>query len=476
LTGAWITVRKQYLSEEIMDSGERQGSLPGDEWADELLTTFLSPEEMKNFPDLLPDTGVEGAEYMQPSFDDDKLMEKEDIKAEAERTEDLIQAYFQSMGDIVILTKDEEIELARQLSEGEDLLKTLVTAMPLYRKVEASLDCGSRDGMDTGEEHKQDKALKSTLAILDALLTQRENVDGSICRGEIQNNLGNLSSGNGGADSDTEEGRERCIEHVTGMPADQLEGHSEIIMKVRELIMKAKHELITRNLRLVVYTAKFYLGRGLSLLDLIQEGNIGLIKATDKFDYKRGFKFSTYATWWIRQAITRALAEQPKTIRLPVHIMELYKRVIKASRELSSQIGREPRTEEIAEYAKIPVKKVEEVLWAIQEPITLQTPIGDDDSTLEDFIGDDTGLSPYLNAEQNMMSEQIQKVLKTLSPKEEAVIKMRFGIGTGRTYTLEEVGSRLSVTRERVRQIESNAIRKLKHPRRLKELKKLDTD
>jgi RNA polymerase primary sigma factor len=254
---------------------------------------------------------------------------------------------------------------------------------------------------------------------------------------------------------------------------DSLRKEWDRIIKVRELMTEAKNELITRNLRLVVNIAKNYVGRGLPLLDLIQEGNIGLMKAVDKFKYEKGFKFSTYATWWIRQAITRALIDQTKTIRVPVHMMEFYNRVTKASRELTHQLGKEPGNEEIAKKLGVPVKKVEEVFRAIQDPIALQTPIGDEDTELEDFIGDKTSPSPYSDAERLEASEQLQRVLRTLSPKEEKVIKMRFGIGADRDHTLEEVGRFLSITRERVRQIEAKALRKLKHPSRLKALRTL---
>jgi RNA polymerase primary sigma factor len=247
------------------------------------------------------------------------------------------------------------------------------------------------------------------------------------------------------------------------------------IRKARTLIATAKNELITRNLRLVVNIAKNYVGRGLPLLDLVQEGNIGLMKAVDKFKYEKGFKFSTYATWWIRQAITRALIDQTKTIRVPVHMMEFYNRVTKASRELTQQLGREPTNEEIAHALSVPGRKVEEVYRAIQDPIALQTPVGDEDTEIEDFIGDKNSPSPYSNAEKTEASAQIQKVLSTLTPKEEMVVRMRFGIGADRDHTLEEVGVQLAITRERVRQIEAKALRKLKHPSRLKALKRVTT-
>src|SRR3989338_786765 len=247
------------------------------------------------------------------------------------------------------------------------------------------------------------------------------------------------------------------------------------ISKAKALMLEAKNEIITRNLRLVVNIAKNYVGRGLPLLDLIQEGNIGLMKAVDKFKYEKGFKFSTYATWWIRQAITRALIDQTKTIRVPVHMMEFYNRVTKASRELTQTLGREPTDEEIAKKLQVTPRKVEEVFRAIQDPIALQTPVGDEDTELEDFIGDKNSPSPYSDAEMNEISGYIQKVLKTLTPKEERVIRMRFGIGADRDHTLEEVGRHLSITRERVRQIEAKALRKLKHPSRLKALKTLST-
>ncbi len=478
------TMREDDIFTEIIDSGKMRGMLTYSEINDAFLPGSLCNDELEDLLDPLHDIGVKVVDSQETTnFEEEELVEQEkqdedEDEDEYEKTEDLIQAYFHSMGDITILTKDEEIELAKKLEEGKEVLKATVMAMPLYVKIEAGLDHREQDDLDNTEEEKQDLALSKTLEILDDLMMSRGDNKGKISGYETLQDLNGLTDGKEKIDFTTKDGQaeNKHVESETGMTIDILKKNYERITKAMELVTKTKHELIIHNLRLVVYVAKkYYIGKGLSLLDLIQEGNIGLIKAVDKFDYKRGFKFSTYATWWIRQKIIRALMNQVKTIRLPVHITELYGKIIKVSRELISHLGREPRTEEIAKRLGVPVKKVDEVLGAIQYPITLQTPIGDDDLTLEDFIGDNTVLSPYLNAEKNMMSEQILKVLHALSPKEETVVKMRFGIGNERNHTLDEVGRHLSITRERVRQIEANAIRKLKHPKRLKTLKILDT-
>jgi RNA polymerase primary sigma factor len=469
-------MRERDIFEEIIDIGKRRGVLTYDEINDALPSEFFSPDEIEDLMDLLQDMGVKVVDY-EEIIPSEEEIEEEELE-EYEKTEDLVQAYFHSMGDISILTKDEETELAKRLEEGREIIKNVVLSLPLYKRIEAGLDGDNEKFVH--EEERPDQAISETLFLLEALVSDLKTAEKKIEKYESLKEIRKViaEKRKKGINPEKIEALARDlqqeykrIESEVGIRIEDLKGLYERIAKAKSLVFEAKNELITRNLRLVVNIAKNYVGRGLPLLDLIQEGNIGLMKAVDKFKYQKGFKFSTYATWWIRQAITRALIDQTKTIRVPVHMMEFYNRVTKASRELTQQLGREPSNEEIAQKLSVPTRKVEEVFRAIQDPIALQTPVGDEDTELEDFIGDKNSPSPYSDAERIEISEHIQRVLRTLTQKEEKVIRMRFGIGAERDHTLEEVGRYLSITRERVRQIEAKALRKLKHPSRLRALK-----
>ena len=262
------------------------------------------------------------------------------------------------------------------------------------------------------------------------------------------------------------------LKEIGKVPLLSSEEEMELAKQIEEGSQYAKKKLAEANLRLVVSIAKRYVGRGMLFLDLIQEGNLGLIKAVEKFDFRKGFKFSTYATWWIRQAITRAIADQARTIRIPVHMVETINKLIRVQRQLLQELGRDPFPEEISKVMDLPVEKVREIQKIAQEPVSLETPIGEEeDSHLGDFIPDDDAPAPAEAAAFTMLKEQLINVLDTLTPREEKVLRLRFGLDDGRARTLEEVGKEFNVTRERIRQIEAKALRKLRHPSRSKKLK-----
>ena len=262
------------------------------------------------------------------------------------------------------------------------------------------------------------------------------------------------------------------LKEIGRVPLLTAEEEIELAKRMEQGDEEAKRRLAEANLRLVVSIAKRYVGRGMLFLDLIQEGNLGLIKAVEKFDYRKGYKFSTYATWWIRQAITRAIADQARTIRIPVHMVETINKLIRVSRQLLQELGRDPTPEEIAQQMEIPVERVREIMKIAQEPVSLETPIGEEeDSHLGDFIEDEEAPAPAEAASFILLKEQLEEVLETLTPREKKVLRLRFGLDDGRARTLEEVGQEFGVTRERIRQIEAKALRKLRHPSRSKKLK-----
>ena len=474
-------MKEKDIFEEIVEIGKKRGKLTYAEINDAVPSEYFSPDELEDLVDRLHDMGVEFIDERETDIieEEGSVLEEEE-KGEYEETEGLVQAYFHSMGHISILKRSEEIELAKRLGEGKEIIKGIVTALPLYKKLESCLDGNKEEDLNKLEKEKTDEALEMSLKILDNLMIKIDMADRKIARYGTLKDLKKIikeekKQGINSIQLNTiakeVQNEYRQVESEVGIKIDELKAKWDKITRARALISESKNELTTRNLRLVVNIAKNYIGRGLSFLDLIQEGNIGLMKAVDKFKYEKGFKFGTYATWWIRQAITRALIDQTKTIRVPVHISEFYNKVTKASKALTAQLRREPSKEEIGEKLGVSTRKVEEVFKAIQDPIGLQTQVGDEDTKLEDFIADKNSPSPYSDAEKNEITDKILEILKTLHPKEEKVIRMRFGIGFDRDYTLEEVGKHFSLTRERIRQIEEKALRKLKHPDRRRSLK-----
>jgi len=469
-------MRETDIFTEMNDLGRTQGVFPYAEVNDTIPSHFVSPVELENLEDFSHDTGADVADSQEYNIDGEELLEEEE-QLRYEKTEDLVRIYFHSIGRVSVLTKNEEQELAKTIKEGKQIIKGLITTMPLYRKVKSSLN-----GRKQKELNNSDEALIISLEVINNLMTDIRNVENKIAiygaskdfkeliKGMDRNSVGYIRLDELEREVKTEYER---IESEVAMKIDTFKTKCVRIIEAKQCVDEAKNKLITHNLRFVINIAKSHVGKGLPLLDLIQEGNFGLFRAVDRFDYKKGYKFSTYAIWWIKQAITRALIDQTKTIRLPVHMIEFYNKINRAFKELVQQFGIEPTKKEIAQRLGVPVKKVELLLRGLQDPMSLQTPAGDR-ATVEMFITDNNSPCPFLEAARNEITEQILGILQTLTSREAQVIKMRFGIGFDKDYTLQEIGEYFSLTRERVRQIERTAFKKLKNPKRLRALKVLE--
>ena len=340
----------------------------------------------------------------------------------------------------------------------------------LKQEIDKIIALGKQKGSVTEEEIMQKlEHLQACAEDLEAVFEALKEANITVEETVVEDDTTDLDSL---IDSNIDDSVKIYLKDIGKVPLLTADEEIALAKRMEEGDEEAKKILSEANLRLVVSIAKRYVGRGMQFLDLIQEGNLGLMKAVEKFDYTKGFKFSTYATWWIRQAITRAIADQARTIRIPVHMVETINKQGRATRQLLQRLGREPSAEEIAEYLGCSVERVREIQKIAQDPVSLETPIGEEeDSHLGDFLEDDKALSPSEVAESKMLKEQLIQVLNTLTPREEKVLRLRYGLDDSHPRTLEEVGREFNVTRERIRQIEAKALRKLRHPNRLKKLK-----
>lgn len=513
--GKEVAGKKKRFKElsELIALGKEKGHLTFEEVNNMLPVDIVSSEEIDEILGILGNENIKlvdseddlAKEPVEEALEEKKEApepEKEEV-SKFVQVDDPVKMYLRQMGQIPLLTRKEEIEIAERIKEAEEKFRDAVYAVRLckYKAIEVAekllaKEINPEEFINIDSRLKGARLKKRLTRLVPELRTARNQatiarlmkemnlamsvVEDAAKRIEeyledisnIENSIARLRKRGKKSEIAKLLKRKRKSSREFGESASDIREKFRLIKSTEVKFNKAKKELAAANLRLVVSIAKKYTNRGLSFLDLIQEGNIGLMKAVEKFEYKRGFKFSTYATWWIRQAITRSIADQSRTIRIPVHMTETINKLIKVSRALVQQNGKEPTPEEIAHKMRMPVDKVRGILKIAQEPISLQTPIGDEgDTHFGDFIEDKRAVSPANATAYSMLKEQMDDVLGTLTEREKKVLRLRFGIGDGYPRTLEEVGAVFKVTRERVRQIEAKALRKLRHPTRSRKLK-----
>ena len=489
---------------DLVDMGMEKDFLESEEASDFLPRESFSPEDAEDAFDFLSESDTDIFETIQEKVESRKetRADGEEVEKLASETADnIVWAYLKDMGHVSLLTTDEEYQIAKKIEDAEKRAKKILFDLP--QAVNELLEIGQKlkeeavnivdvindiDEMNCTpeDEAKYKKKTISSIKTIKHLHGKKEEIKKILPgadkpgRKELTNDLQKI-------EEKTEEIlinlklNKKILVEIIRKIAQQMKsmnaGEASIVrrklMKLSEIdngLKIVRNRLVQANLRLVITIAKKYLNRGLSFLDLIQEGNMGLMKAAEKYDYQKGYKFSTYSTWWIRQSITRAIADCARTIRVPVHILETKKTISKATVTLFQELGKQPNLEEISLKAGLPLEKVRKIVKISSGPVSIETPIGDDESKLGDFIADPKASSPFMELVGISLTEEIDKVLSTLTPREEKVIRMRLGIGEKTDFTLEEVGDVFGLTRERIRQIEAKALRKLQHPLRRKRL------